>query len=152
MDTFFMIDARRLAKDAPSMKLHELIDWPEITHKLKGLYKREASNGGGPEPYAPLSMFKLMLLGQWHNLSDPQLEQSLKMRIDFMVFTGLEPTAGEMPDATIPQPARHRQARSGAAARGQPSTRRQRLDGSRQPWSDPRRHHHRDRGTPQQPI
>jgi IS5 family transposase len=95
-----MADARRLAKDAPSMKLHELIDWDDIAHKLKGLYKREASHGGGPQPYEPLSMFKLMLLGHWHNLSDPQLEQALKMRIDFMVFTGLEPTAGEMPDAT----------------------------------------------------
>jgi hypothetical protein len=60
-----MTDARRLAKDAPSMKLHELIDWDNIAHKLKGLYKREASNGGGPQPCEPLSMFKLMLLGQW---------------------------------------------------------------------------------------
>lgn len=100
MDTFFMTDARRLAKDTQSMKLHDLIDWDEIAHKLKGLYKREATHGGGPVPYEPLSMFKLMLLGQWHNLSDPQLEQALRMRIDFMVFTGFEPTAGEMPDAT----------------------------------------------------
>ena len=100
MDSFFMTDARRLAKDAPSMRLHDLIDWAEIAHKLKGLYKRELTRGGGPQPYEPLSMFKLMLLGQWHNLSDPQLEQALKMRIDFMVFTGFEPTAGEMPDAT----------------------------------------------------
>lgn len=45
-------------------------------------------------------MFKLMLLGQWHNLSDPQLEQALKMRVDFMVFTGFEPAAGGMRDAT----------------------------------------------------
>lgn len=35
-----------------------------------------------------------------HNLSDPQLEQTLRVRIDFMVFTGLDPTAGRMPDAS----------------------------------------------------
>jgi len=38
----------------------------KIEHKIKGLSKREATWGGGPEPHAPLSMFKLMLLGQWH--------------------------------------------------------------------------------------
>lgn len=46
------------------MRLHDLIDWPEIEDKLKGLYKREVTRGGGPEPYAALSLFKLMLLGQ----------------------------------------------------------------------------------------
>jgi IS5 family transposase len=79
---------------------HQLIDWEALSRKLKGLYRREESHGGGPEPYAPLSMFKLMLLGQWHGLSDIQLEQALKVRIDFMVFTGFEPAAGEFPDAS----------------------------------------------------
>lgn len=100
MDSFFLMDARPLVQDSPTMKLHELLDWVEISHKLKGLYKREATNGGGPEPYAPLSMFKLMLLGQWHGLSDTQLEHALKVRLDFMVFTGFEPGAGGFPDAT----------------------------------------------------
>lgn len=44
-------------------------------------------------------MFKRMLLGQWHGgLSDAQLEQALKVRIDFMVFTEFEPAAGQFPD------------------------------------------------------
>jgi IS5 family transposase len=43
MDSFFMTDARRLAKDAPSMRLHDLIDWAEIAHKLKGLYNRSST-------------------------------------------------------------------------------------------------------------
>ncbi len=100
MDSFFLMGARPLVQDSPTMRLHELIDWSDIARKLKGLYKREASHGGGPEPYSPLAMFKLMLLGQWHKLSDPQLEQALKVRIDFMVFTGFEPAAGSFPDAT----------------------------------------------------
>lgn len=98
-----MLEARPLVQDSPTMRLHELIDWADIAHKLKGLYKREATRGGGPEPYEPLAMFKAMLLGQWHNLSDSQLEQALRVRIDFMVFTGFEPVfgaKGNFPDAT----------------------------------------------------
>lgn len=100
MDSFFLMGAKPLVQDSPTMKLHELLDWAEIAHKLKGLYKREATHGGGPEPYAPLAMFKLMLLGQWHGLSDTQLEHALKVRLDFMVFTGFEPGDGSFPDAT----------------------------------------------------
>ena len=44
-------------------------------------------------------MFKLILLGQWHGLSDTHLKQALRVRIDFMVFTGFKLSAGERPDA-----------------------------------------------------
>ena len=100
MDSFFLMGARPLVEGSPSMKLHELLDWGAIAAQLKGLYQREISGAGGPEPYSPLGMFKLMLLGQWHGLSDAQLEQALRVRLDFMVFTGFEPSAGELPDAS----------------------------------------------------
>ena len=100
MDSFFLMGARPLVESSPSMKLHELLDWGAIAAQLKGLYQREISGAGGPEPYSPLGMFKLMLLGQWHGLSDAQLEQALRVRLDFMVFTGFEPSAGELPDAS----------------------------------------------------
>ncbi len=100
MDSFFLMGARPLVEGSPSMKLHELLDWGAIAAQLKGLYQRELSGAGGPEPYSPLGMFKLMLLGQWHGLSDAQLEQVLRVRLDFMVFTGFEPSAGELPDAS----------------------------------------------------
>ena len=100
LESFFLMGAKPLVEDSPTWKPHQLIDWEAVSRKLKGLYRREESHGGGPEPYAPLSMFKLMLLGQWHGLSDAQLEQALKVRIDFMVFTGFEPAAGEFPDAS----------------------------------------------------
>ena len=99
MASFFLLGALPMVKDAPTMKLHEVLDWDDIARKLKGLYRREITHGGGPEPYVPLSMFKLMLLGQWHGLSDAQLEQALKVRIDFMVFTSFEP-GDPFPDAT----------------------------------------------------
>lgn len=100
MDSFFLMGVMPLVQDSPTMKLHELLDWEEISHKLKGLYKPEASHAGGPEPYAPLAVFKLILLGPWHGLSDTQLEHALKIRLDFMVFTGFEPGHGSFPDAT----------------------------------------------------
>ena len=31
-------------------------------------------------------MFKAVLLGQWHSLSDPELEHSLITRVDFNLF------------------------------------------------------------------
>ena len=100
MDSFFLMGAKPLVQDSPSMKLHELLDWHSIAGHLKGLYQREKSGAGGPEPYNRLGMFKLMLLGQWHGLSDAQLEQAQRVRLDFMVFTGFEPSAGELPDAS----------------------------------------------------
>lgn len=49
-----------------------------------------------PQPCPPLGMFKLMLLGQWHRLSDVQLEEALKVHLDFLVYGGFDlgvPTA-----------------------------------------------------------
>ena len=99
MPSFFLLGVLPQVQETPTMKLHALLDWNDISHKLKGLYRREETHGGGPTPYDPLSMFKAMLLGQWHGLSDTQLEQALKVRIDFMVFTGFEPGM-DFPDAT----------------------------------------------------
>jgi transposase, IS5 family len=54
---------------------------------------------GGQHPYPVLSMFKLILLGQWHSLSDQALEDALHVRLDFMVVTGFE-MGSDMPDAS----------------------------------------------------
>ena len=83
MDSFFLMGARPLVESSPRMKLHELLDWGSIQGQLKGVYLREITGAGGPEPYSPLGMFKLMLLRQWHGLSDAQLEQTLRVRLDF---------------------------------------------------------------------
>ena len=100
MDSFFLMGARPLVEDSPSMKLHELLDWGAIAVQLKGLYQREISGAGGPEPYSPLGMFKLMLLGQWHGLSDAQLGQALRVRLDFSSSPALS-----LRQASCPMPA-----------------------------------------------
>ena len=44
-------------------------------------------------------LFRCLLLGQWHGLSDQKLEESLKVRLDFMLFAGLD-LHGDIPDET----------------------------------------------------
>ena len=99
MTSFFLAGALPQVQDSPTMRLHRLIDWVRIEGKLVGLYKREQTRGGGPEPYSPLGMFKLVLLGQWHRLSDAQLEEALRVRLDFLVFCELD-LGDALPDHT----------------------------------------------------
>ena len=91
--------AERLKRDNVLMKIDVLIEWEELRPKLTGLYKRELSHGGGREPFDALMMFKAILLGQWHSLSDAGLEQALCVRIDFLQFCGLS-LSDAIPDET----------------------------------------------------
>ena len=54
--------------------------------ELKNIYGHKHKDLGGERPYNPLSMFKAIFLGQWFNLSDAALRQSLRVRLDFMAF------------------------------------------------------------------
>ena len=42
-------------------------------------------------------MFRAILLGQWHSLSDPELERSLVTRLDFVLFCQF-PDETQLPD------------------------------------------------------
>ena len=95
--SFFMLGALQQIKNTPTFKLNELIDWEQFEPYLSTLHKRDLSHGGGQEPYSSLSIFKLVLLGQWHQLSDRRLEEALRVRLDFMVFTGFD-VGADMPD------------------------------------------------------
>lgn len=55
--------------------------------------------GLDPSGYDPLLLFKCLLVGQWHGLSDPKLERALQVRLDFMVFCGFD-LHGLVPDET----------------------------------------------------
>ena len=80
------------------LKLCDVINWESLRGYLKGIHKNDIDAQGGQKPYDHVSMFKAILLGQWHSLSDAELERSLKLRVDFILFTGFK--IGEMPDAT----------------------------------------------------
>ena len=43
----------------------------------------------GPEGYDQIVLFKCLLIGQWHGMSDPKLEGNLHDRFDALLFAGL---------------------------------------------------------------
>jgi len=98
--SFFMLGTRdRIKKDHYLLAIDKLINWTPIRKMLVGLHTNEINSRGGPKAYDNVSMFKALLLGQWHSLSDPSLEEALRLRIDFIVFSGFE-LGDEVPDET----------------------------------------------------
>ncbi len=96
--SFLICEAQnRVKKENKLIKLSKIINWEKIGKSLKGMYAYEINGKGGQKPYDSLKMYKAVLLGQWYSLSDPELEEALEVRLDFMLFTGLE---GEVPDET----------------------------------------------------
>lgn len=95
MGSFFELGVREhLGSENQLVKLGKLINWSKLLPLLGNVHKED-----GPRGYDPLKMFKAVLLGQWHSLSDPGLEQSLRVRLDFLQFTGF--TLGDhLPDET----------------------------------------------------
>ncbi|MDR0640759.1 MAG: transposase [Holosporales bacterium] len=41
----------------------------------------------GPTGYEPIKLLKALILLAWHNLSDTELEESLRVRMDFMLYS-----------------------------------------------------------------
>lgn len=95
--SFFQLGAEDRLKNNQLMALHRLLNWSRIEHLLSHIHKRDWTRGGGPQPYPPVQMFKALILAHWHQLSDRELIESLKVRLDFMVFTGFD-LGDELPD------------------------------------------------------
>lgn len=89
----------RLHKDNILVKLSSLLDWQELGVLLKNIHKAGRKHHLGPLEYDPLKMSKAVLLGQWYTLSDPALEESLRVRLDFIFFTGFD-SVTSIPDET----------------------------------------------------
>lgn len=93
-----MENKARARCDGALMEAHALIDWEGLRAGLVEVYRREISQDGG-KPIDPVIMFKAVLLGQWHSLSNPKLEEALHMRADFMDFCGMG-VSDDAPDET----------------------------------------------------
>lgn len=81
---------KRLGDKNQLVKLALLINWQPINVILAKVHKRDETPRSGGFSYSKLSMFKAILLGQWHSLSDAKLEEALNVRLDFMKFCGFE--------------------------------------------------------------
>jgi len=93
--SFFDLDLdRHLGEGGHLMKIDKLLKWYRFSKILKGVH-----SDLGPEGYDPVQMFKCLLLQSWHSLSDPGLEQSLRVRLDFLQFTGFS-VGDKLPDET----------------------------------------------------
>jgi len=71
-------------------RLHEIdqiIDWKKFRPIVKDLYKNTGPQGGRPN-IDEIVMVKLMFLGEWNSLSDPELERQCTDRISFRHFLG----------------------------------------------------------------
>jgi len=88
MSFFSHTISTRIGQNNRLVKLEKLIDWSKIKKQLEILYEGKKREVGGVKPYNSLGMYKAILLQSWYSLSDPELEEAVKLRIDFMTFTG----------------------------------------------------------------
>lgn len=102
MSSFFLSTAQsRISKHInrhPLLKLDQLIDWSELRVLLNRTKAKQVQAHKTRKSYDLLKMFKAILLGQWHSLSDPELEKALLIRIDFILFCDFDDS--ELPDET----------------------------------------------------
>ena len=78
-------------------RISGLLDWSGFAAHLGVIY----ASPNGPPSYPPLMMFKCLLLQQWHDLSDPALEEALGDRLSFKRFVGLALDAAVPDHSTI---------------------------------------------------
>ena len=91
--SFLRAEAESRVEGSPLLGLKGLLDWEALRSVMGNLGR----SGFGPSGYCPVKLLQGLILQAWHNLSDPGLEEALRVRLDFMLFTGFE-TA--VPDET----------------------------------------------------
>ena len=93
MKSFLKLAAEILVRDSKLLKIDGIIDWSQLRLVLKKIDR----SGLDPAGYDTLKLLKALILQSWHSLSDVDLEESLRVRLDFLLFTDLEES---IPDST----------------------------------------------------
>ncbi len=75
----------KLGRNTRLERIGAEIDWDRFARLVDDIY----SAPEGRPSYPPLTMVKILLLQQWYNASDPQMEEALTDRISFRRFVGL---------------------------------------------------------------
>ena len=68
-------------------EIEALIAWGEFRPIIRGMYNNTSEKGGRPN-IDEIVMIKMLILQQWHGLSDPELERQVADRISFRRFLG----------------------------------------------------------------
>ena len=69
-------------------EIESIIDWEAFRPIIEGMYNNKSEKGGRPNK-DEIMMIKLLILQEWHGLSDPELERQVTDRISFRKFLGL---------------------------------------------------------------
>ena len=93
MSTFFNFAIKseyaRIAELGDKLgEIEKLIDWEQFRPIIGDLYSNKTDKGGRPN-LDEILMIKMLILQQWHGLSDPELERQANDRISFRQFLGL---------------------------------------------------------------
>jgi transposase, IS5 family len=76
---------QRAGVNADLNRVAEVVKWYRFEHLLKGIY----DSAEGRPSYPPLTLLKCLLLQQWYDLSDAELEEAVSDRLSFRKFAGL---------------------------------------------------------------
>jgi IS5 family transposase len=77
--------AERLRRETELDRIAALLNWGPLSYRLE----KHCRKLDGRPPFAPLVMFRALLLAQWYDLSDRDLEEALCDRLSFRRFAGL---------------------------------------------------------------
>jgi IS5 family transposase len=83
--SFLNVEAQARLQNNQLLRLNSLINWKEFGKKMGDLGR----SGYGPSAYDNVKMLKALILQAWHSFSDMELEEALRVRLDFMIFTDL---------------------------------------------------------------
>ena len=72
-------------------EIEDLIDWEAFRPVVANMYDNKSEKGGRPN-IDEVMMIKVLILQEWHGLSDPELERQITDRISFRKFLGFPST------------------------------------------------------------
>jgi IS5 family transposase len=90
---------KRTRKDTFLRQINQIIKWQPIEKEINKVYKKGFSADGRPS-YPGILLFKMLLLEQWYNLSDPGVEDMVNDSLSTMRFCGLQ-LEDDVPDHSV---------------------------------------------------
>lgn len=69
-------------------KVKKVIDWASLDRELRSVYTKGLTDRGA-KAYAPLLLFKMLLISEWYELSDTQTESMVNDSLSAMKFCDL---------------------------------------------------------------